>query len=50
MHTIVLYWQYEEILRAYKKLEARYDWAKTQLKELMRATQFDEDLVNQSKF
>ena len=37
------------MLRAYKKLESRYDWAKAQLMELMRATKFDEDLVAQSK-
>lgn len=41
--------QNEEMLRAYKKLESRYEWAKAQLMELMKATKFDEDLVAQSK-
>ena len=40
--------QYVELLRAYKKVESRYDWAKTQLMELMRATRADEDLLAQS--
>lgn len=42
--------QNEEMMRAYKKLESRYEWAKAQLMELMKATKFDEDLVAQSKF
>ncbi|XP_067950613.1 putative leucine-rich repeat-containing protein DDB_G0290503 [Watersipora subatra] len=41
--------RYEEMLRSYRKLESRYDWAKAQLMELMKATKFDEDLVAQMK-